>query len=160
MWAPVLIFAALKFRRSLFPMHHAIAERMADDHLPSCWRRRTVTGSAVTGRRRPVHLFFGMRNPDSDFLYGDDLAGWQAEGRLSRLSTAVSRGAQPRHVQDALRAEAAQVADAIRQGAKVMVCGGRDMAQGVNGALEDILAPMGLTPAMLKAGGRYVEDVY
>lgn len=114
----------------------------------------------ANGRRRPVHLFFGMRNPDSDFLYGDDLAGWQAEGRLSRLSTAVSRGAQPRHVQDALRAEAAQVADAIRQGAKVMVCGGRDMAQGVNGALEDILAPMGLTPAMLKAGGRYVEDVY
>lgn len=95
-------------------MHHAIAERMADDHLPSCWRRRTATGRAVTGRR-PVHLFFGMRNPDSDFLYGDDLAGWQAEGRLSRLSTAVSRGAQPRHVQDALRAEAAQVADAIRQ---------------------------------------------
>ena len=41
-----------------------------------------------------------------------------------------------------------------------MVCGGRDMAQGVGRALEDILAPMGLTPAMLKAGGRYVEDVY
>jgi sulfite reductase (NADPH) flavoprotein alpha-component len=111
-------------------------------------------------RRRPVHLFFGMRHPDSDFLYGDDLAAWQIEGRLTRLSTAVSRGARPHFVQDALRAEAAQVAEAIRQGARVMVCGGRDMAQGVCRALEDILAPMGLTPAMLKAGGRYVEDVY
>ena len=52
------------------------------------------------------------------------------------------------------------MAEAIRNGARVMVCGGRDMAQGVARALEDILAPMGLTPAMLKAGGRYVEDVY
>ena len=111
-------------------------------------------------RHRPVQLFFGMRHPDSDFLYGDDLGAWTAEGRLTQLSTAVSRGAQPRYVQDVLRAEAAQVAEAIRNGARVMVCGGRDMAQGVAQALEDILAPMGLTPAMLKAGGRYVEDVY
>lgn len=111
-------------------------------------------------RRRPVHLVFGMRHPDSDFLYGDDLAAWQAEGRLTRLSTAISRGARPHYVQDALRAEAPQVVEAIRQGAKIMVCGGRDMAQGVARALEDILAPMGLTPAMLKSGGRYVEDVY
>lgn len=114
----------------------------------------------ANARRRPVHLFFGMRHPDSDFLYGDDLAAWADEGRLTRLSTAVSRGARPHYVQDALRAEAAQVAEAIRQGAKIMVCGGRDMAQGVSRALEDILAPMGLTPTMLKAGGRYVEDVY
>lgn len=114
----------------------------------------------ANARRRPAHLFFGMRHPDSDFLYGDDLAAWQIEGRLTRLSTAVSRGARPHYVQDALHAEAKQVAEAIRNGARVMVCGGREMAQGVGRALEDILAPMGLTPAMLKAGGRYVEDVY
>ncbi|MFN6925002.1 MAG: PepSY domain-containing protein [Tabrizicola sp.] len=111
-------------------------------------------------RRRPMYLFFGIRNRDSDFLYGEELAIWQTEGRLARLFTAVSRGARPHHVQDALRAEAALVADAIRQGARVMVCGGRDMAQGVARALEDILAPLGLTPAVLKAEGRYVEDVY
>ena len=111
-------------------------------------------------RSRPVHLFFGMRHPDSDFLYGDDLAVWQAETKLTQLSTAISRGAHPHYVQDALRTEAADVAKAICNGAKVMVCGGRDMAQGVGRAFEDILAPMGLTPAMLKAGGRYVEDIY
>ena len=114
----------------------------------------------ANARHRPVHLFFGMRHPDSDFLYGDDLTDWQAEGRLTQLSTAVSRGARPHYVQDALRAEAMQVTEAIRNGARVMVCGGREMAQGVARAVEDILAPMGLTPAMLKAGGRYVEDVY
>ena len=111
-------------------------------------------------RRRPVHLFFGMRHPDGDFLYRDELAEWQAEGRLAGLSIAVSRGARPHYVQDALRAEAAEVTEAIRAGARIMVCGGRDMAQGVAAALEEILAPMGLTPAMLGAGGRYVRDVY
>jgi sulfite reductase (NADPH) flavoprotein alpha-component len=85
---------------------------------------------------------------------------WQAEGRLTRLVTAVSRGARPRYVQDALRGDAAQVAQLIREGARVMVCGGRDMAAGVSDALAEILAPTGLTPAVLKAEGRYVEDVY
>ena len=111
-------------------------------------------------RGRPVHLFFGMRHPDSDFLYREDLGGWQDNGRLTSLTTAVSRGARPHYVQDALRMEATQVAEAIRKGAKVMVCGGRDMAQGVAKALDDIVAPFGLTPATLKAEGRYVEDVY
>lgn len=110
--------------------------------------------------RRPVHLFFGMRHPDSDFLYGDDIAAWQKEGRLSGIVTAVSRGTRPHYVQDALRAEGAQVARLIRDGGRVMVCGGRGMATGVADALAAILAPSGLTPATLKAEGRYVEDVY
>ena len=116
-----------------------------------------VRGNA---RRRPIHLFFGMRYPGSDFLYEQDLAGWQSEGRLARLVTAVSRGTRPHYVQDALRAERAQVARLIRDGARVMVCGGREMAVGVADALAEILAPTGLTPAALKAGGRYVEDVF
>jgi sulfite reductase (NADPH) flavoprotein alpha-component len=111
-------------------------------------------------RRRPIHLFFGMRHPDSDFLYGEEMPAWQDEGRLARLVTAVSRGARPHYVQDALRGEAVEVARLIRDGARVMVCGGRDMAAGVADALAEILAPTGLSPAVLKAEGRYVEDVY
>jgi sulfite reductase (NADPH) flavoprotein alpha-component len=110
--------------------------------------------------RRPVHLVFGMRHPDSDFLYREDLGGWQADGRLARLTTAISRGAKPRYVQDALRAESAELIRLIRDGARIMVCGGRDMAAGVAEALTDILAPAGLTPLMLKTDGRYVEDIY
>ncbi len=112
------------------------------------------------GRHRPIHLFFGMRDPDSDFFYGEEIPGWQAEGRLTHLVTAVSRGARPHYVQDALRGDAAQVARLIREGARVMVCGGREMAAGVAETLAEILAPTGLTPAVLKAEGRYVEDVY
>jgi sulfite reductase (NADPH) flavoprotein alpha-component len=114
----------------------------------------------ANARRRPIHLFFGMRHPDSDFLYGDDLRRWKAEGRLAQLFTAISRGARPHYVQDALRAEGAMVTQLIRNGAHVMVCGGRDMAAGVAVALTDILAPLGLSPLELKAEGRYVEDVY
>ena len=110
-------------------------------------------------RRRPVNLFFGMRHPESDFFYGEELPAWKEEGRLSRLVTAVSRGARPHYVQDALRGDAAQVARLVRKGARVMVCGSRDMAAGVADALTEILAPAGLTPAVLKAEGQYVEDV-
>ena len=110
--------------------------------------------------RRPVHLFFGMRLAESDFLYREELDAWTAEGRLSSLSTAVSRGRRPRYVQDALVAEQIEVVRAIRKGARVMVCGGRQMAAGVAEAMARILDPVGLSPAVLKAEGRYVEDVY
>ena len=115
----------------------------------------------ANARRRPVHLFFGMRHPDSDFLYGEELLRLAGRGPPDHGSSRPSRaGARPHYVQDALRAEAAEVARLIRDGARVMVCGGRDMAAGVADALADILAPVGLTPVELKAEGRYVEDVY
>ena len=59
-----------------------------------------------------------------------------------------------------LRRDRARVARLIANGAQVLVCGGREMAAGVAEAMTDILAPQGLTPAKLKAEGRYAEDVY
>jgi len=97
----------------------------------------------ANARRRPIHLFFGMRHADSDFLYGEEIATWQREGRLRQLVTAVSRGQKPNYVQDALRREAALVARLVHEGARVMVCGGRDMAAGVSAALAEILARPG-----------------
>lgn len=114
----------------------------------------------ANARCRPIHLFFGMRHPDSDFLYREDFANWQAKGRLRRIVLACSRGRNPRYVQDGLRHEATEIVRLVREGARIMVCGGRDMAAGVSTALGDILAPMGLTPSLLKAQGRYVEDIY
>lgn len=111
-------------------------------------------------RHRPVHLFFGMRHPASDFFYGEDLQAWQRDGHLQNLTTACSRVDNPSYVQDALRKEAAEVVRLVNKGARIMVCGGREMAAGVSAALADILAPAGLTPAVLKAEERYVEDVY
>ncbi len=111
-------------------------------------------------RHRPIYLFFGMRHPASDFFYDDDLRAWLHEGHLQKLTTACSRVQESSYVQDALRKETVEVIRLIGNGARIMVCGGRDMAAGVSAAFTDILAPVGLTPAALKAEGRYVEDVY
>lgn len=110
--------------------------------------------------KRPMHLWFGIRHKDSDFLYGDDLMDWSAEGRLSTLRLACSRMAAGIYVQDALRKDAEHLRDLLQSGARIMVCGGRDMAHGVRGALTDILHKTDLSFDQLRAKGRYVEDVY
>lgn len=114
----------------------------------------------ANARHRPVYLFFGIRHPDSDYLYREELADWLREGSLRQLATAHSRGRMPRYVQHALREEAVQIVGLVREGARIMVCGGRDMAAGVSVAFAEILAPTGLTPSLLKAEGRYAEDIY
>lgn len=111
-------------------------------------------------RGRPIHLWFGARHPEADFLYSDDLDRWAAEGRVTTVATAFSRTAARQHVQDRLRADADRLRDLVSKGARIMVCGGRDMAQGVREALAEILAPLDQSPSSLKAGGRYAEDSY
>ncbi|MGF7159875.1 sulfite reductase (NADPH) flavoprotein alpha-component [Rhodoligotrophos appendicifer] len=110
--------------------------------------------------RRPIHLYFGMRHPDSDFLYREELEAWLSEGRLAALTTGHSRGTLPRYVQDAIASQPLEVVRAMREGARIMVCGGREMAAGVAETMARILEPLGMSPAKLKAEGRYVEDVY
>lgn len=109
---------------------------------------------------RAMHLYFGARHPDSDLFYGEELRDWQADGRLASVTMAFSRTSARVYVQDVLRADAAKISRLIGEGAQVLVCGGRNMAAGVADALADILAPAGLTLALLKAEGRYVEDTY
>lgn len=111
-------------------------------------------------RHRPVHLWFGARTPESDFLYEEDLTAWRADGRLSGLSTAFSRAGRREHVQDRIGAEAAQVGQLLAAGAQVLVCGGREMAAGVREALSAILEGQGQSLAVLKEKGRYAEDVF
>lgn len=111
-------------------------------------------------KARPMHLFFGARHPSSDALYAEELAAWQEDGRLCSVTTAYSRGSAPIYVQDALRRDGERVARLLREGAQVMVCGGRDMAAGVAQAIGEILAGKGMSLATLKAEGRYAEDVY
>ena len=47
---------------------------------------------------------------------------------------------------------------AVAKGARIMVCGGRDMGAGVRATLTEILSP--LTIDALAKEGRYAEDVY
>ncbi|RME17828.1 MAG: N-acetylglucosamine transferase [Alphaproteobacteria bacterium] len=111
-------------------------------------------------RRKPMHLYFGVRHPQSDLLYGEALEEWAKGGQLTSHQIAFSRLGEKTYVQDLIRRDAARLVELANAGAQFLVCGGRGMADGVQAALAEALAPVGLTPAQLKAEGRYVEDVY
>lgn len=112
-----------------------------------------------TGRRQ-VHLYWGGRDPASDFLYEGDMKRCLADRRLTQLNTIFSRVSGGGYVQDRLASEANELRDLIQRGAQVLVCGGRDMAAGAARSLEAIIGPMGLNLQTLKSTGRYLEDVY
>ncbi|KQX38028.1 nitric oxide synthase [Devosia sp. Root436] len=109
---------------------------------------------------RPVHLYWGGRDPRSDFLYAVDMAECLDDARLARFTPAFSRTVGGRYVQQSLRDDVGAIRDLVAQGARIMVCGGQDMAGGVRTALDDILAPLGHSAQSLKSMGRYLEDVY
>ena len=110
--------------------------------------------------RYPMHLYWGGRNPASDFLYERELKVCLDDRRLTRLEAAFSRIEGGGHVQERLLADAAQLRQLIEKGAQILVCGSRAMADNVMQALNDVLAPLNLDVPALKAQGRYREDVY
>jgi len=117
----------------------------------------------------PAMLFFGCRKPDEDFLYADELKGFEAEG-LVELRVAFSRvGATRTYVQDLIAAEAGKVGALIDAGATIYVCGdGSKMEPDVKRALTRIhAARTGADEAAaakwideMGAKGRYVLDVW
>jgi sulfite reductase (NADPH) flavoprotein alpha-component len=119
-----------------------------------------LAGFIRGNRHRPVHLFFGARDPGSDFLYREEFDAALAEGRLASLTTAFSRVLGGGYVQDRLLEEAAGIRQLVQRGAQIMVCGGRDMASGVHEAIDACLAPLGLSVDTLKRKGLYLEDAY
>jgi len=112
-------------------------------------------------RRRPMHLYFGGRDPARDFYFRPEIQRWLAEGRLATLQTAFSRVPNGGgYVQDALRRDAEHLRAWVTQGAIVRVCGSGAMAQGVAETLDRVLAPLQLSVSKLKAKERYAEDVF
>lgn len=112
-------------------------------------------------RLRPMHLYFGARDPARDFYFGPEIQQWLAEGRLTTLQTTFSRIPDGGgYVQNALHRDAERILALITQGAIVRVCGSRAMAQGVVEALDAVLQPLASSVATLKAEERYAEDVF
>lgn len=114
-------------------------------------------------------LFFGDRYRDSDFLYREEWQAWQASGLLDQLSLAFSREqAEKFYVQDALRAQGAEVFAWLENGACLYVCGSPAMAKDVESAVHEIIAKHGnmcaadaaAYVARLKNDKRYCRDVY
>jgi sulfite reductase (NADPH) flavoprotein alpha-component len=115
-------------------------------------------------------LFFGDRNREHDFLYGDELEAMHAHGALSRLDLAFSRdGAEKVYVQHRMREHGAELHAWLRDGGYFYVCGDeRRMAPDVDAALHDVVAEHGGLDAdgaaeyvrTLRREKRYRRDVY
>lgn len=110
--------------------------------------------------KHPMHLYWGGRNPYSDFLYEPELKDYLADRRLTQLHAAFSRVDNGSYVQDQIISDASQLRQLIEKGAQILVCGGREMAQSVMQAVDEVLLPLNLSVLTLKAQGRYREDVY
>ncbi|WP_417515087.1 PepSY domain-containing protein [Marinobacter sp.] len=110
--------------------------------------------------RNPMYLYWGGRNPQSDFLYQPELGRYLTDHRLTGLNTAFSRSAEKSYVQDAIIADETALRQLIEKGAQVLVCGGREMAAGVKQVFDSILKPLCMDVDGLRAEGRYLEDVY
>ncbi len=118
----------------------------------------------------PAWLFFGHQHRETDFLYEDELSGFQAAGTLSKLSLAWSRdSANKVYVQDKMREESAELWSWLGKGAHFYVCGdAKRMAADVDAALVEICARHGKMDAAaakafvkeLRAQHRYQTDVY
>ncbi len=109
---------------------------------------------------RPVRLYWGGRDPNSDFLFRTELEKARSNGRLTRLCTIFSRIGGGGYVQDLITLDAAELRAEVAAGGQILICGGRDMAEGVGLALAGALAPLGLDLPTLRRNGRLIEDVY
>ena len=110
--------------------------------------------------KHPMYLYWGGRDPDSDFLYQPELETYLADHRLTQLRATFSRVKDGAYVHDRLAGDAAQVQDLINQGGQVLVCGSRAMANNIVQVMNRILAPIKLSVQALRAAGRYREDVF
>jgi len=78
-------------------------------------------------------LFFGIRDPDADFLHRAELERWQAEDVVAlRMAYSAPAEGEVTYVQDAIWRDRSEVAALFRAGAHIYVCGdGKHMAPAV-----------------------------
>mgnify|MGYP000892143072 CR=1 FL=1 len=115
-------------------------------------------------------LFFGNPHEATDYLYQEQLNGYQASGLLTKLSTAFSRDQEHKiYVQDRMREQGAELWSWLEKGAYFYVCGDASrMAKDVDQALHDVITEHGKMSVdeavayvkKLKKDKRYSRDVY
>jgi len=105
-------------------------------------------------------LLFGERTLEHDLYYAQDLKAWQADGTLARTDLVFSRDASPRkYVQHLVAEQGAEIGRWVRErGASILVCGGLEMAAGVQDALIAILGEETLDA--MTQDGLYRRDIY
>jgi cytochrome P450/NADPH-cytochrome P450 reductase len=119
----------------------------------------------------PALLFFGCDHPDVDFLYRDELLGWQEAGVVSvRPAFSEKPDGDAQFVQHRVWKDRTEVAELFRRGAHVYVCGdGRRMAPAVRETFVRVYQEaVGATvdtaerwvDTVERETGRYVSDVF
>lgn len=122
------------------------------------------------GARGKNWLLFGDQRAATDFLYRDELEGFQRDGLLNRLDTAFSRDQTEKiYVQNRMLEQAATLYEWLDAGAHFYVCGDATrMAKDVDAALHKVIQTAGGKTSdgaaeyveKLKVTKRYARDVY
>lgn len=104
-------------------------------------------------------LLFGERGEKTDLYYADDIRAWQADGTLAKTDLVFSRDVSPkRYVQNLVTEQGEDIRSWIEAGASVLVCGGLQMAAGVQDALVALVGEGKLD--QMTQDGLYRRDIY
>ena len=124
----------------------------------------------ATGAKGNAWLFFGEVSAKSCYFYKDEFKSFQADGTLTKLSTAWSRDqAEKVYVQHRMLDEGAEFWQWLEQGAIFYVCGDASrMAADVDKALHTLIEQHGGKSSdeaesyvqAMKEAKRYRRDVY
>ncbi len=146
-------------------------------HFATCSSAHAHTDTVIvllcaqtfTGTPGEAVLYFGCRRREEDYIYGEELEVFAAEGTLSQLRVAFSRAQEAKqYVQHLMAQDATKLARIIKSGGSVYVCGdGATMVKDVHAALATALQTSGMLKAEAEAAltamakaGRYVKDVW
>ncbi|ORM64957.1 sulfite reductase subunit alpha [Pantoea rodasii] len=115
-------------------------------------------------------LFFGDQHQEHDYIYEDELNGWQQSGLLTQLDLAFSRDQEEKiYVQNRMLEKGAELYAWLQDGAYFYVCGDASrMAKDVDAALYEVVRQFGGLSSeraaayidQLKKDKRYLRDVY
>ena len=115
-------------------------------------------------------LFFGDQHQEHDYIYEDELNGWQQSGLLTHLDLAFSRDQEEKiYVQNRMLEKGAELYAWLQDGAYFYVCGDASrMAKDVDAALYEVVRQFGGISSeraaayidQLKKDKRYLRDVY
>ena len=123
-----------------------------------------------TGAEGKNWLFFGDQHQEHDYIYEDELNGWQQSGLLTHLDLAFSRDQEEKiYVQNRMLEKGAELYAWLQDGAYFYVCGDASrMAKDVDAALYEVVRQFGGLSSeraaayidQLKKDKRYLRDVY